>query len=352
MSVRLSRQSYSKKYGPTVGDRIRLADTELVIEVEHDYTSYGEEAIFGGGKSIRDGQAQCSLDETMSPPHCDLVITNAVIIDHWGIVKGDIGIRDGRIVAVGKSGNPLTQCDVDPRLVIGPGTEIIAGEGKICTAGGIDTQNPQNVSTAIQLLLLVTVLSMAPAILVMVTSFTRIIIVLSLVRNAIGIPQLPPNQVMIGLALFLTAFVMAPAIKQINNEAVQPYLNGTLTQQEAFDRGEAPLRTFMLKQTREQDLGLFLKLSGSEKPETIQDVPTYVLVPAFTISELKTAFQMGFVMFVPFLIIDLIVSSALLSMGMMMLPPVIVSLPFKILLFVLVDGWYLIIGSLVGSFAK
>ncbi len=219
-------------------------------------------------------------------------------------------------------------------------------------AGRIDTQNPQNVSTAIQLLLLVTVLSMAPAILVMVTSFTRIIIVLSLVRNAIGIPQLPPNQVMIGLALFLTAFVMAPAIKQINNEAVQPYLNGTLTQQEAFDRGETPLRTFMLKQTREQDLGLFLKLSGSEKPETVDDVPTYVLVPAFTISELKTAFQMGFVMFVPFLIIDLIVSSALLSMGMMMLPPVIVSLPFKILLFVLVDGWYLIIGSLVGSFAK
>ncbi len=220
------------------------------------------------------------------------------------------------------------------------------------SAGTIDTQSPQNVSTAIQLLLLVTVLSMAPAILVMVTSFTRIIIVLSLVRNAIGIPQLPPNQVMIGLALFLTAFVMAPAIKQINNEAVQPYLNGTLTQQEAFNRGEAPLRKFMLKQTRQQDLGLFLKLSDTEKPETVDDVPTYVLVPAFTISELKTAFQMGFVMFVPFLIIDLIVSSALLSMGMMMLPPVIVSLPFKILLFVLVDGWYLIIGSLVGSFAK
>jgi len=218
-------------------------------------------------------------------------------------------------------------------------------------AGGIDTQNPQNVSTAIQLLILITVLSLAPAVLVMVTSFTRIIVVLSLVRNAIGIPQLPPNQVMIGLALFLTAFVMAPAIKQINKDAVQPYLDGTITQQEAFDRGEAPLRTFMLKQTREQDLGLFLKLSGESKPATVDDVPTYVLVPAFTISELKTAFQMGFVMFVPFLIIDLIVSSALLSMGMMMLPPVIVSLPFKILLFVLVDGWYLIIGSLVGSFA-
>ncbi|MGE0600539.1 MAG: flagellar type III secretion system pore protein FliP [Dehalococcoidia bacterium] len=236
----------------------------------------------------------------------------------------------------------LTSCAAEP------GT---TGQISPQATGGIDTQNPQNVSTAIQLLLLITVLSMAPAVLVMVTSFTRIIVVLSLVRNAIGIPQLPPNQVMIGLALFLTAFVMAPAIKQINNEAVQPYLNGTITQQEAYNRGESPLRAFMLKQTRQQDLGLFLKLSDTPKPETVDDVPTYILVPAFTISELKTAFQMGFIMFVPFLIIDLIVSSALLSMGMMMLPPVIVSLPFKILLFVLVDGWYLIIGSLVGSFA-
>jgi flagellar biosynthetic protein FliP len=226
----------------------------------------------------------------------------------------------------------------------------VVPQGSSSSPLGVDTQNPQNVSSAIQILLLVTVLSLAPAILVMVTSFTRIIVVLSLVRNAIGIPQLPPNQVLIGLALFLTAFVMAPAIKQINTEAVQPYLNGQLSQQDAFDKGEAPLRVFMLKQTREQDLGLFLKLSGTAKPANQDEVPTYVLVPAFTISELKTAFQMGFVMFVPFLIIDLVVSSALLSMGMMMLPPVIVSLPFKILLFVLVDGWYLIIGSLVGSF--
>ena len=136
MSVQLSRKAYAKKYGPTVGDRIRLADSELIIEIEHDYTDYGEESIFGGGKSVRDGQNQCPIDEPMSPEHCDLVITNAVIIDHWGIVKGDIGIRAGRIVAVGKSGNPLTQRGVDPRLVIGPGTEIIAGEGRICTAGG------------------------------------------------------------------------------------------------------------------------------------------------------------------------------------------------------------------------
>jgi flagellar biosynthetic protein FliP len=228
--------------------------------------------------------------------------------------------------------------------------QTVAGQ-QASPTGGIDTQNPQNVSAAIQIMLFVTVLSLAPAILVMVTSFTRVIVVLSLLRTAIGIPQLPPNQVLIGLALFLTAFVMAPAIKQINDNALQPYLNGTITQQEAFARGESPLRTFMFRQTREQDLGLFLKLAGTDKPQNRDEVPTYVLVPAFTISELKTAFQMGFVMFIPFLIIDLVVSSALLSMGMMMLPPVVVSLPFKILLFVLVDGWYLIVGSLVGSFA-
>jgi urease subunit alpha len=153
MSVQLSRKAYAKKYGPTVGDRIRLADSELIIEIEHDYTDYGEESIFGGGKSIRDGQNQCPIDEPMSPEHCDLVITNAVIIDHWGIVKGDIGIRCGRIVAIGKSGNPLTQRGVDPRLVIGPSTEIIAGEGRICTAGGVDTHIhficPQQIDTAI-----------------------------------------------------------------------------------------------------------------------------------------------------------------------------------------------------------
>ena len=153
MSVKLSRKAYAKKYGPTKGDRIRLADTELVIEIEEHFGDYGEESIFGGGKSIRDGQDQCPLQEPMSPRHCDLVITNAVIIDHWGIVKGDIGIRDGRIVAVGKSGNPLTQCGIDPRIVIGPATEIIAGEGKIVTAGGIDTHIhficPQQIDVAL-----------------------------------------------------------------------------------------------------------------------------------------------------------------------------------------------------------
>lgn len=153
MSVKITRQAYAKKYGPTVGDRIRLADTDLVIEIEEHYGDYGEESIFGGGKSIRDGQDQCPLEEPMNPKHCDLVITNIVIIDHWGIVKGDIGIREGRIVAVGKAGNPLTQCDVDPRLVIGPATEVIAGEGRICVAGGIDTHIhficPQQIEVAL-----------------------------------------------------------------------------------------------------------------------------------------------------------------------------------------------------------
>jgi urease subunit alpha len=153
MSVKISRKAYAKKYGPTKGDRIRLADTELIIEIEHDYCDYGEESIFGGGKSIRDGMDQCPLEEPMSPDHCDLVITNAVIIDHWGIVKGDIGVRNGRIIAVGKSGNPLTQCGVDPRLVIGPRTDVIAGEGKICVAGGIDTHIhficPQQIEVAL-----------------------------------------------------------------------------------------------------------------------------------------------------------------------------------------------------------
>lgn len=243
------------------------------------------------------------------------------------------------LAVVGIAALALTGCAAEP----------VQGGGQPSNAV-IDTQNPQNVSAAIQILLFITVLSMAPAILVMVTSFTRVIVVLSLVRNAIGVPQLPPNQVLIGLALFLTAFVMAPQLKQINDEAIQPYLNGTITQQEALARGEAPLREFMFRQTRDKDLALFLKLSKSPQPETRDDIPTYVLVPAFTISELKTAFQMGFVLFVPFLIIDLVISSALLSMGMMMLPPVVVSLPFKILLFVLVDGWFLIVGSLVGSF--
>lgn len=212
------------------------------------------------------------------------------------------------------------------------------------------TEDPSGAATGVQLLVLLTVLSLAPALLVMVTSFTRIIIVLSLVRNAMGVPQLPPNQVLLGIAFLLTVFVMSPVWTTVNTDALQPYLDGEIDQSEAISRAEGPVRRFMLAQTRESDLALFVGLSQDARPESIDDVPTYVVIPGFIVSELKTAFQMGFIIFVPFLIIDIVVSSALLSMGMMMLPPVVVSLPFKILLFVLVDGWSLIIGSLVTSF--
>jgi flagellar biosynthesis protein FliP len=209
---------------------------------------------------------------------------------------------------------------------------------------------PQQVATGLQILIMLTVLTMAPALLIMVTAFTRIVIVLSLLRSALGVNQLPPNQVLLGLALFLTFFVMSPTWTAINDQALQPYLAGTIDQQTAIDRGVGPLREFMFKQTREKDLALFVDLSKQPRPRTQADVETYVLIPAFLISELKTAFQMGFVIFLPFLVIDIVVSSTLMSMGMMMLPPVMISLPFKILLFVMVDGWHLITRSLVMSF--
>lgn len=228
-----------------------------------------------------------------------------------------------------------------------------AGEGSnIVNLGGqsIDLNNPQTVGSGLQIMLLLTVLSLAPAVLVMVTAFTRIVIVLSFVRNALAIPQLPPNQVIIGMSLFLTFFVMAPTWHQVNEQALQPYLRGEIDQQAAYDKGIVPVREFLFGQTREHDLALFVELSDLSRPQTRDDIPTYVLIPAFIISELKTAFQMGVIIFVPFLIIDMVVASALMSMGMMMLPPSIISLPFKLLLFVMVDGWHLIMRSLVMSF--
>jgi flagellar biosynthetic protein FliP len=235
-------------------------------------------------------------------------------------------------------------------------TSCVAADGTVTTPNvGLGTQastQPSGAATGVQLLVLLTVLSLAPALLIMVTSFTRIIIVLSLVRNAVGVPQLPPNQVLLGIGFLLTVFIMAPVWTTVNRDALQPYLAGTITQSEAVKKAESPVRTFMLAQTREKDLELFVSLSQDSKPASVADVPTYVIIPGFILSELKTAFQMGFIIFVPFLIIDIVVSSALLSMGMMMLPPVVVSLPFKILLFVLVDGWSLIIGSLVTSFVR
>nr|WP_278280488.1 flagellar type III secretion system pore protein FliP [Thermosyntropha lipolytica] len=215
---------------------------------------------------------------------------------------------------------------------------------------GGENDNPQNLSAVLQIIILITVLSLAPAIAVLMTSFTRIVVVLSFVRTSLATQQMPPNQVLIGLALFLTFFVMAPTFREVNEEALTPYLQGEITQEEAFTKGIKPLREFMFKQTREKDLALFVKMSGIERPRNFDDIPNYVLIPAFVISELKTAFQIGFIIFIPFLVIDMVVASALMSMGMMMLPPMMISLPFKILLFVLVDGWNLVIQSLIMSF--
>jgi flagellar biosynthesis protein FliP len=209
---------------------------------------------------------------------------------------------------------------------------------------------PEDVSVTLQILFLMTILSLAPAILILTTAFTRIIIVLHFLRQAIGTPQMPPAQVMIGLAMFLTFFIMAPVWSRVNDEALQPYLNEKMALQEAYDKGVVPLREFMFKQTREEDLALFVKLADHEKPKTRADVPTHALIPAFALSELRTGFQIGFVLFIPFIIIDMVIASVLMSMGMMMLPPMMISLPFKLLLFILVDGWHLIVGSIINSF--
>ena len=205
-------------------------------------------------------------------------------------------------------------------------------------------------TVTLQIFLLMTVLSLAPAILIMVTSFTRIVIVLSLLRRALGTMQMPPNQVMIGLAIFLTIFIMAPVWQQINQNSLQPYLDKKISNQEALQKAVVPLRDFMFKQTREKDLRLFVDIGKFERPKNVADIPISVLIPSFIISEVKTAFQIGLLLYVPFLIIDMVVASVLLSMGMMMLPPVMVSLPFKLMLFVLADGWYLLVGSLVKGF--
>jgi len=203
---------------------------------------------------------------------------------------------------------------------------------------------------SLQIFLLMTVLSLAPAILIMVTSFTRIVIVLSLLRRALGTMQMPPNQVMVGLALFLTFFVMAPVWHKIDQSALQPYLDKKIGNQQALQNAMTPLREFMFNQTRKKDLALFVNIAKLQRPKNIADIPTMVLIPSFIISEVKTAFQIGLLLYVPFLIIDMVVASVLLSMGMMMLPPIMVSLPFKLMLFVLADGWYLLVGSLVKGF--
>ncbi len=213
-----------------------------------------------------------------------------------------------------------------------------------------EAETPEDLAVTIQIILLITFLTLAPAILILLTSFTRIVIVLSLLRHALSTQQIPPNQVIIGLALFLTFFVMTPVFDEINEQAVQPYLNEEIGQREAFDRAVVPLRRFMITHTRQKDIALFMRVAELPQPANESEVPTRVVIPAFVISELQTAFEMGFMLFIPFLIIDMVVASVLMSMGMLMLPPIMISLPFKILLFVLVDGWHLLVQSLVQSF--
>ncbi len=219
-----------------------------------------------------------------------------------------------------------------------------------------DLSKRETVSSAMQIIILLTVLSLAPAILIMMTSFTRLIIVLSLLRQALGTQNLPPNQVMVGLALFMTFLIMGPTLTRVNTEALQPYMNGEIEQPDALTRAQVPVREFMEAQIvaarNEADVDLFTEFSGKPRAEKWEDVSTITLIPAYMISELKTAFLLGFKVYLPFLIIDMVISSVLISMGMMMLPPVLISLPFKLLLFVLVDGWHLITGSLMGSFSS
>ena len=213
-----------------------------------------------------------------------------------------------------------------------------------------ESSEPEDLSSTLKIVLLLTVLTLAPSIILMITSFIRLVVVLGFLRQAIGTQQLPPNQLLVSLALILTFFIISPMANQAYTNGLKPYLDHEITKEEAFDQGMEPFREFMLAQTREKDLALFVNLAGLEQPETPEDLPLHILIPGFVISELRTGFQIAFLIFVPFLVIDMIVASVLMSMGMMMLPPIIVALPFKILLFVLVDGWYLLVKSLVGSF--
>ena len=215
----------------------------------------------------------------------------------------------------------------------------------------VDTATtPKQVSTTLQIVFLLTVLTLAPAILIMTTSFTRFVIVLSFLRQAIGTPQAPSNQIVIGIALFLSLFVMMPVWEEVNDVALGPYLDETITQQEFMNLAAQPIKKFMGNYTREKDLAMFVRIAKLERPKKLEDIPIWVVIPAFVISELKAAFQIGFLLYVPFLVIDMVVASILMAMGMMMMPPVMISLPFKLMLFVLVDGWHLILGSLIKSF--
>lgn len=211
-------------------------------------------------------------------------------------------------------------------------------------------RGPQDVALTLQIVFLLTVLTLAPAILLLLTSFTRIVVVLSFLRNALGTQAMPPNQVMVGLALFLTFFIMTPTWNAVYGNALRPYLDGQISQAQALDQARPPIQTFLLAHTREKDIALFVRLSKGPRPRSPREVELTVLVPAFIISELRTAFSIGFLVYIPFIIIDIVVASVLMSMGMFMLPPMMVSLPFKLIFFVLIDGWHLVVGSLARSF--
>ena len=234
-------------------------------------------------------------------------------------------------------------------LFLGMAQEAIGGANPSVTID-LGQTGPKQTAVVIQILALLTVLSLAPAFFIMVTSFTRIVIVLSFLRQAIGTQQVPPNQILISLALFITVFVMAPVGEAVYGQALQPLLAEQISYEEAWSKGIQPIRSFMLKQVRDKDLELFIELSKLPKPETVDRVPIHVVIPAYILSELRVAFQIGFLIYIPFLIVDMVVASILMSMGMMLLPPAVISLPFKLILFVLADGWYLVVGSLVKSF--
>lgn len=240
------------------------------------------------------------------------------------------------ILAMGSAGSAYAQAAATP----GPSLTV-----------SVDGADDGQLGLTIQIVMLMTLLTLAPALIMLTTSFTRILIVLGFLRQAIGTSQMPSNQILVGLSLFLTTVIMMPVVDEIRAEAVDPYLAKELTQKEALDKAVEPIRRFMLAHTREKDLAMFLEITGGERPEGPEELSLSVVVPSFLTSELKTAFQMGFLLYIPFLIVDMVVASVLMSMGMMMLPPILISLPFKVLLFVMVDGWHLITRSLVSAFA-
>lgn len=253
---------------------------------------------------------------------------------------GQVGLLLAVMTVAGSSAAAAAQSGAQPGGLTLPRVSLSFGQ----------VSEPQELSSALQVVLLLTVLTLAPSLLIMLTSFSRIIIVLGLLRQAIGTPQMPPNQVLVGLTLFLTAFIMAPVAREIHETAYSPYMARKISQEEALSRGLAPIRQFMFRQTREQDLALMVHLAKAPRPRNREDISTLILIPAFIISELKSGFQMGFALFLPFIVIDFVVSSVLLSMGMLFLPPTMIARPFKLLLFVLADGWHLVVRSLVASF--